>query len=227
MPRISKDYDTRRQEFLDAAQELFYSNGYEQTSVNMILEKVGVAKGTFYHYFDSKDDLLNALTDRLTQQTLEQLQPIVDNEELGAIEKLNLYTAGGQEAKVANTELIKAWMRVMYKDENIILRYKMRTRSIEIVAPVLSKIIQQGVHEGVMDASNPDQAAEMVIMLGHDLGEIFADLILGLDEKPENIQLIEDRLQQYEEAVTRILGAPQGAITFQGNKDLLEAFRDV
>ncbi|MCK4578956.1 MAG: TetR/AcrR family transcriptional regulator, partial [Candidatus Marinimicrobia bacterium] len=54
MARVLKEYDERKTEFLDAARELFYSLGYEQTSVNTIIEKVGVSKGTFYHYFKSK-----------------------------------------------------------------------------------------------------------------------------------------------------------------------------
>ena len=68
MVRISKDYDVRKQEFLDAAQKLFYEQGYDQTSVNTIIDAVGVSKGTFYHYFKSKEDLLDALAERVAMQ---------------------------------------------------------------------------------------------------------------------------------------------------------------
>ncbi|UCD38250.1 MAG: TetR/AcrR family transcriptional regulator [Fidelibacterota bacterium] len=226
MPRTSKEYNARRQEFLDTAQQLFFQHGYEQTSVNMILDQVGVAKGTFYHYFDSKEDLLNALTDRMVQQALNQLRPIVQDEQLSALDKLNKYFAGSRDFKTENKELIKAWMRVMYKDENIILRHKVRAHNIEIIVPELSKIITQGMEEGIFKVSHPVQTAEMILMLGNDIGDVSADLLLELDEKPENYALIEQRIDQFEQVIARILGTPEGSINFQERKELLQAFRD-
>ncbi|MGB6371054.1 MAG: TetR/AcrR family transcriptional regulator, partial [Atribacterota bacterium] len=60
MVRIIKKYDERRTEFLDTAQELFFTKGYEQTAVETIIKKMGLSKGTFYYYFKSKEDLLDA-----------------------------------------------------------------------------------------------------------------------------------------------------------------------
>ena len=226
MPRISKEFNVRRQEFLDAAQQLFFEYGYEQTSVNMILKKMGVAKGTFYHYFDSKEDLLNAITDRMVRQALDHLRPIVEDQQLGAIEKLNGYFAGSVDFKMMNKELIKSWLRVMYRDENIILRHKVQAANIKIIVPELSKIITQGMQEGVFNVAHPVQTAEMILMLGNDIGDISAQMLLELDETSGNFELIEDRIDQYEDVIARILGAPQGAITFQERKELLKAFRD-
>jgi AcrR family transcriptional regulator len=226
MLRISKDYDVRKQEFLDTAQQLFFEYGYAQTSVSMILEKMGVAKGTFYHYFDSKEDLLNAITDRMVRQALDRLRPIVEDGQLGAIDKLNEYFAGSREYKMMNAELIKNWLRVMYKDENIVLRHKVRTQNIEVIVPELSKIITQGMEEGVFKVSHPVQTAEMIMMLGSDIGDLSANLLLELGEKPSNFGLIEERYVQFEEAIARILGAPKGSITFQETRELLRAFRD-
>ncbi len=89
MVRISKDYDERRTELLDAAQALFYDQGYESTTVDAIINKVGVAKGTFYYYFDSKVALLNALADRLSAAGLEQIRGIVELDDMDALAKLN------------------------------------------------------------------------------------------------------------------------------------------
>ncbi len=59
MVRVTKEYDQRLQELLDTARQLFFEIGYEKTSVNDIIDRVGVAKGTFYHYFKTKEDLLD------------------------------------------------------------------------------------------------------------------------------------------------------------------------
>ena len=76
MARIVKEYDARHAEFLDVAQTLFFSKGYEQTSVQDIINTVGVAKGTFYHYFRSKVEVLDALVQRMFEQTLASLEPL-------------------------------------------------------------------------------------------------------------------------------------------------------
>ena len=59
---LSSRHDKRKNEIFDCAGELFYTEGYEKTSIQQIIDKLGIAKGTFYHYFSSKFDLLNQLT---------------------------------------------------------------------------------------------------------------------------------------------------------------------
>ncbi len=68
MARVVKAADERRSEFIAAAQNLFYSKGYESTSVNDLISVVGVSKGAFYHYFDSKQAVLEALVDDMQSQ---------------------------------------------------------------------------------------------------------------------------------------------------------------
>lgn len=65
MPRTSKAPEIRRQELLDAAMELFLEQGAENTAVSHIVRKVGVAQGTFYYHFASKDELVDALAEQL------------------------------------------------------------------------------------------------------------------------------------------------------------------
>jgi AcrR family transcriptional regulator len=225
MARISKEYDIRRQEFLDTAQELFYTVGYEQTSVSLILEKVGVAKGTFYHYFDSKADLLNALIDRISNRNLEYLLPIVDDHQLNALDKLNQYFNRSQSLKTTNREILKVWLRVMYQDENVLLRHKVQAKGVELIAPQLSKIINQGVQERVFDVEHPLQVAQMILMLSSSLGDVTARLILDQDEHPENVTAFEPYLDQFENAIERILGAPRKSIKIADRARLRELLK--
>ncbi len=220
MIRISKDYDVRKQEFLDAAQKLFYEQGYEQTSVNTIIEAVGVSKGTFYHYFKSKEDLLDALAERVARQGLEQLHSIVEDPHLGALEKFNKYFAGSRSFREQSEEIAKTVLRVMYEDENILLRHKARARGMELVVPELGKIIAQGVQEGVFDVPCPERTAAMILMLGGEIKDIYARLFLDLDENPENVTLAKQLIDQYEDAIARMLAAPEGSIRFQDRSNL-------
>ncbi|HBT17621.1 MAG TPA: TetR/AcrR family transcriptional regulator, partial [Firmicutes bacterium] len=64
--RITKEYDERRNEILDTAEELFNMKGYDKCTVNDILKAVGIARGTFYYYFKSKEEVLDAIVSRYT-----------------------------------------------------------------------------------------------------------------------------------------------------------------
>lgn len=77
MMRISKSPQERKQEIIEAALELFMSQGYEKTSISMIVERVGVAQGLFYYYFKSKEDVfqeaMQFYTDRLATEVIGDL----------------------------------------------------------------------------------------------------------------------------------------------------------
>ncbi len=89
MARIIKKYDERKDEFLETAQQLFFAQGYDQTSVDAIIRKMGLPKGTFYYYFESKEDLLDKLTCKMGDKILEEVKKIADREDLDATAKLN------------------------------------------------------------------------------------------------------------------------------------------
>jgi len=65
--RVTKGPEVRQKELIAAAEELFREKGCEETSVSDIVRKVGVAQGTFYYYFESKDDILDAVLDHYLQ----------------------------------------------------------------------------------------------------------------------------------------------------------------
>ncbi|MDO4473244.1 MAG: TetR/AcrR family transcriptional regulator [Eubacteriales bacterium] len=65
-----------RQRIIDSAWELFYEKGYDETTIMDIVQKSGVAKGSFYYHFKGKDTLLNTLAsllDRYYEELAEEL----------------------------------------------------------------------------------------------------------------------------------------------------------
>jgi len=91
MSRNVKDYDVRRDEILQVAQRLFYSQGYESTSVQNIIDIVGIAKGTFYHYFNSKQALLEELIAIMVEAIMNTLETMIADQNMDAIQKLNRF----------------------------------------------------------------------------------------------------------------------------------------
>ena len=212
MPRVIKTYEERKAEMVAAAWSLFSENGYDQTTVNAIIEKLGVSKGTFYHYFTSKEDILNAVVEHMTRQGLLAVRPILQDETLSAVDKLNRFIKSARAWRLANIDAIKEIVGVLYRDENIIIRHKLQTYSAALTAPLLSKLIEQGVAEGVFDNAYPSECAELLLHLGNTIGETNARLFMGLKSAPENLDQIKRNIEVYCDMLERLLGAPRGTV---------------
>jgi len=225
MARITKEYYERKNELLDTAQEIFLTKGYKQTSVESIIKKVGVAKGTFYYYFKSKEDLLDKLVKRMADKIQIEIKKIVEKKDLDAIRKLEkAYSVAGN-IKLENIHLIKLMLKILYEKDNLILRYKVYKSNIELIVPEFAKIIEQGVKEKSFNTPYPYEVAKLFFELGSILGDATSKLFLELDEKPENIDKIVKEIEVYEDAMERILGAKKGAINIV-NREMLENFRE-
>lgn len=87
MTRTVKDPEVRKNELVDAAEELFKKKGYSGTSIADIVNKVGVAHGLFYYYFDSKEDVIDAIVEKLVDDFVVSINKIIDEQDLNAKEK--------------------------------------------------------------------------------------------------------------------------------------------
>lgn len=212
MARSVKSHAERRNEILDVAQELFYSKGFEQTSVQDIIDTVGIAKGTFYHYFSSKNQLLDELVERMLEQTIEMVEPIVNDDNLDALQKFHLFFGTIENWKLENKPFFKGLLQVFYHDNNAILRQKLKTASINATALPLNKIIGQGVDEGVFDTCYPDDIGEIIILIGQSLAEKLAMMLLRTEGNGTPLPTVERKITVSQDAMERLLGAPSGSI---------------
>jgi len=228
MARISKEYHERKNELLNVAQELFFTKGYRQTSVDTIIKKVGVSKGTFYYYFKSKEDLMNKLVKRMTNQILIEVKKITERTDLDALAKLNRAYITTRNVKLENMNLVKLYLKVLYKDENIMLRHKIYMSNIDLLVPEFAKIIQQGVEEKVFNTPFSCKAARLIFELAQILSDSTAKLFLEMDENPEIIEKLKKEIDIYEDGIERIIGAKKGSINIVDRsmlKNLLEKFK--
>lgn len=208
---VVKDYDERKTEFLDTAMRLFLEHGYDQTSVNAIIDAVGVSKGAFYHYFKTKEDLLDQLAERASRESLVILNPIVEDPTMDAITKFNEVFARTNAFKADNRDLVIMIARVFYSDANARLRMKMNERTIELVGPILATIIRQGTGEGTMTATHPEHTARLILETGAMMVSRFAHHLAHDDSTAADGIILE--LEVYTEAVERILGVNPGTLT--------------
>jgi len=213
MSRIIKDYAVRRNEILDVAQHLMTTRGYEQMTVQDILGKLDISKGAFYHYFTSKQQLLEAVIERMLDLSEQMLTPIVTDPSLSALKKFERFFTAISDWKTERKGFVLALLRVWYQDDNALARSKLHLTMIRRVAPMLAAIIRQGIQEGVMTASLPDQAGEVVYLLINGLSETIGLLMLAYQPDKDNIQCFAGPITAYVEALERVLGLPPGSVS--------------
>ena len=212
MVRTVKLHAERRDEILDVAQELFYSKGYEQASIQEIIDTVGIAKGTFYHYFSSKSQLLDEIIGRMMAHTDKIVEPIVNDENINALQKFHLFFRTIENWKIDNIAFFKSILSVFYHDDNTLLRQKLKAASKTVYAAPLSQIIRQGIDEGVFKTQDPDNIGVIIIEIGQSLGEHLALLLLDAEISGTTYPTAERKITVYQFAMEQLLGAPAGSI---------------
>jgi AcrR family transcriptional regulator len=214
MARIVKEeeYAVKRKEILDSAQRLVYTRGYEQMSIQDILDELKISKGAFYHYFKSKQALLDGVVERMLDDAEKLLQPIAQASDLPAIEKMQRYFAAGSRWKTGHKSLMLNLLRVWYTDSNALVRQKQEAAAIQRIAPMLAEIVRQGIAEGVFTTTYPDQIGSMVWGVAQGIADNVAELLLTDPPPSDALARMEAIVGAYSEALERILGAPAGSL---------------
>jgi len=227
VPHVVKGlkHASRRKDILDVAQRLVVeTKGYEGMSIQDVLDELKISKGAFYHYFDSKGDLLEALIERMVEEAEPLLTEIVQDARLPALEKLQRFLDRAARWKTARKSYLLALLRIWYADENAIVRDKLRASAPQRFSPLLTEIIRQGIREGVLTAAYPDQAGAVVLSLVQDLGDNFARMLLDLQPESADLARLASIVAAYTDAIEHVLGAPAGSLTVVQHETISEWF---
>ncbi len=212
MARISKEHAVRRNEILDVAQRLVYTKGYEVMTVQDILSELQIAKGTFYHYFASKQDLLEALITRMLNEVEQLVLPIVHDPTIPTLEKFHRFFVTIGTYKDTQKAFLLELIRIWNADENVLVRQKANVAGNARIVPLLAQIIDQGIREGVLATPYPDQAADVAWSLQLGLNEALLKWLLQQDQQQDSLQRIERTISAYTDALERVLGAPSSSL---------------
>ena len=205
-------HTVRRDAFVEAAQRLMTAKGYEQMSIQDVLDEVEASRGAFYHYFDSKQALLEAVIDRMVDAALAEVAPIVGDRTLPAVAKLQrLFSTIGR-WKTARKSLVLALLEVWLSDHNAVVREKFRRTMTGRLAGTLTPIIQQGIDEGEFHANSAMETAHVLVMLLLGFQDVATDLFLERQAGRIQPADVERTFGVYTESFERILGARPGSI---------------
>ncbi len=215
MPRTvnATAVEVRREAFVDAAERLIQRKAYEQMSIQDVLDEVGASRGGFYHYFESKQQLLDAVVARMTDAALTVVGPIVTDAKLGAVDKLQRLFSGIAGWKAERRELVLGIAQVWLSDDNALVREKFRERLVDQIAPLLAAIIRQGAVEATIKTTSPDETARVLVSLIQAANQVATELFIARQKREVSYEVVERTLSAYGKAYELILGIPAGSLT--------------
>jgi AcrR family transcriptional regulator len=198
--RVAKSAEERKNEILDVAEQLFVEKGFDNISTNDIINEIGIARGTLYYHFKSKEDILDMIVERIRREKIAQAAAIIADRKIPLLERLTesvmaLNIEGGVGVEV---------LEQIHKPQNALLHQKIQERIVNGVAPVIAKWIEEGNTAGIFDTKYPLEAVEMILTYSSTAFDELADL------SPAEI---EKKSKAFIYHVERILGAKEGSLT--------------
>lgn len=211
---ISKDKETRKREFLETAIDLFKEKGYEVTSINHILSKMNITKGSFYYHFKSKDDLL----EQVIELFLGDIRTIADEvakSNCRAIEKLEMLEVKIDEYRKEHKKLYQDLYEINKKNGNEFLSTKFYNKSVELHLEIISSIINQGKDEGVFDPVDLNETPEVFLTIANHYKKKMEEYFYSTkEEKAKEILRLR---YSFQNTVERLLGTEKGELDFYTN----------
>ena len=197
--RIVKEAEERKNEILDVAEQLFAEKGFDNASTNDIINRIGIARGTLYHHFGSKEEILDAIVERMTREGIARCRAMVNDGGVPLLERLT----GSILALNINTEACSEVFEQIHRPQNALLHQKMQERLLDGVVPLIAKLIREGNKAGIFDARYPLEAAEMIMIYS---GTAFDDLACLTAEEKER------KAKAFIYYTERLLGAKKGSL---------------
>lgn len=158
--RVVKEAEERKNEILDAAEKLFGAKGFDHTSTNDILNEIGIARGTLYYHFKSKEDILDAMIERITRQLIAKATDIVQKKEIPVLQRLTMTIM----ALHVNNELGLEVMQQVHKPQNALMHQKMQETLLSGVNPLITGLIEEGIQQDIFRTDYPAEAVEMTML---------------------------------------------------------------
>lgn len=196
---------------ISIARNLFYTKGYDKTSIQNIIDGANVAKGTFYHYFKSKNDILNQITEEQAETLYQIIYKIVASDN-NAIDKLNLIFQSTSSWKSQNISMMKVLISTVMSDANLTLRHTMTKYTIEKMAPVYKLIIDQGMKEGCFNVLDSEYSSRFILNSFVNNSEDMTRFLLVDEYTKETLIGLKKLLRNFENSIELLLGANKGSV---------------
>jgi len=195
-----KDGEVRRREILLAARTLFVTKGYDKTSINDILKVVDIAKGTFYYYFKSKEEVLKTIIMDIVDEGARKARDILNNQTTPIITRIVMAMMAQKPEFEGSSEIALE----LHKVENTKLHQMYVEKMLQRMTEELKPIVYEGIEQGVLVMDYPEECIEQLLLLGHMLfdSNTFA---WSMEQYPKKIQAFISTME-------KVLGTSKGEL---------------
>ena len=198
--RVVKEAEERKNEILDVAERLFGTKGFDGTSTSDILNEIGIARGTLYYHFKSKEEILDAMISRIMSRLIEKVEVIAVQKNIPVLERLTMMMLS---LNVSDGNFGQELLKQIHKPQNALMHQKMEKSLLSGINPIITDLIREGMEQGICQTDYPEEAAEMTFLYANT---VFDDLMEhGEEEKQRKIAAFIYNLE-------RLLNMEQGSL---------------
>lgn len=189
-----KKGERRKQDLLNIAYRMFIEKGYENTSVDDIIAEAGIAKGTYYYYFESKEATLEAVIEMMIEKAeniakAALMKPVPIPQKLASV----VYAFQPNKDEIVITDVLE-------RKENIVMHDKIGKKIVEVAVPILSDIVREGIAQGIFACTNVEERVKMLLIMSQNMFDYGA-------YSNKDIEVYVDMLE-------KSLGAKEGTMSF-------------
>ncbi|MBP2650813.1 MAG: transcriptional regulator, TetR family [Firmicutes bacterium] len=201
MARPPQDPRIRIKEILDAAESLFYEHGYQQTMISDIVKRIGVAQGTFYYYFSSKEEIIEALINRNLLNISTEIDKTIYAKNITLSHKIELVVNSLFNALHHEKGLVLGYL---YNDQSILLMDKLFRQAKKLLTPYLCDIIEEGNSKATFKDAQPKASLAFILA-------IIQCYIEAIYEK-EPAEILTYKWTVAKELIENVLGIAKGSL---------------
>ncbi|MDT0124135.1 TetR/AcrR family transcriptional regulator [Paenibacillus sp. RRE4] len=200
--RLMKNPEERRNEILDAAEILFVTKGYTKATIMDILHACDIAKGTFYYYFQSKEEVMHAIVMRFIMSGEAAARRVVVDPELSAHDKIFRIIMTQNQPDDRKLGVIEQ----LHSVQNVEMHQKSLVETVLRLSPILAEVVEQGIQEGVFHTPAPQESIEFLLVSSQFL------LDQGIFHWQE--EEFQKKVRAFSQIMERVLGAEHGSFAY-------------
>ena len=220
-----KKGDIKRTQILDAAEKLFFEKGYDRTSVQDILDALQLSKGGFYHYFDAKDSVLRAVSERRVQSRFDRLSADLYGARRNPVDRLNLLLSMANLFETEDAPFAAMLMKLCYIDKDAAMIAHRRRVLVERLLPFMNDVIGEGIADGSFHTRHPMETGRLLLLMACDVDDEVCCLLADNPDNPDAMLRMLEMLNTWREAVERLVSAPYGSIMLFDATRLVSAWQ--
>lgn len=219
--------ELRKESILNAAEALFISNGYDETSIQDILDALSLSKGGFYHYFESKIQLLEEISARRAEKEVARLRNEFVSTRLDNPRRLSLLFSAVQLMNGGDADFAAMALQVGYMEGDVNFRDKNRAFLLENLCPLADVAVRDGIADGSFFVRDPGRVARILLMMACDANDECCRVLAEDPQSPDCAVEIMEIANAYQECMENLLGARFGSIVFCEPEPLTDFVRQI